>query len=49
MLSRLVRDNGFSMQWAARIIEYEDDQKSVVYTPGHEGRVPTGCAAIGSG
>lgn len=38
MLSRLVRDNGFSMQWAARIIEYEDGQKSVIYTPGHEGK-----------
>lgn len=38
MLSRLVRDNGFSMQWAARIIEYEDGQKSAIYTPGHEGK-----------
>lgn len=38
MLSRLIRDNGFSMQWAARIIEYKDDKKSVIYVPGHEGK-----------
>lgn len=37
-LSRLIRDNGFSMQYAARVIEYEDGQRSVIYTPGHEGK-----------
>jgi hypothetical protein len=35
MLSRLVRDNGFSMQWAARV---RRRQKSIIYTPGNEGK-----------
>jgi hypothetical protein len=38
MLSRLVRDNGFSMQYAARVIDYEDGQQSVIYLPGSEGK-----------
>lgn len=38
MLLRLVRDNGFSMEWAARIVDYEDGAQSVVYLPGTEGK-----------
>jgi hypothetical protein len=38
MLSRLVRDNGFSMQYAARVVDYEDGQQSVIYLPGSEGK-----------
>lgn len=30
-LSRLVRDNGFSTQYAARLLDYEDGQRCVVY------------------
>jgi hypothetical protein len=32
MLSRLVRDNGQSMQYAARIADFADGEKTVVYT-----------------
>jgi len=31
-LSRLVRDNGYSTQYAARLLDYEDGQRCVVYT-----------------
>jgi hypothetical protein len=30
-LSRLVRDNGYSTQYAARLLDYEDGQRCVVY------------------
>lgn len=30
-LSRLVRDNGYSTQYAARLIDYEDGQRCVIY------------------
>jgi hypothetical protein len=30
-LSRLVRDNGYSTQYAARLIDYEDGQRCIVY------------------
>ena len=30
-LSRLVRDNGYSTEYAARLIDYEDGQRCVVY------------------
>jgi hypothetical protein len=32
VLSRLVRDNGYSTQFAARIADYEDGQQSMAYT-----------------
>jgi hypothetical protein len=32
-LSRLIRDNGFSKQYAARINDYEDGEQQVVYLP----------------
>lgn len=33
MFSRLIRDNGYSTQYAARITDYEDEQQQVVYLP----------------
>jgi hypothetical protein len=38
MLSRLVRDNGQSMQFAARIADYADGEQSVVYTLGSDSK-----------
>lgn len=38
MLSRLVRDNGFSLQYAALVIDYDDGEQSVIYVPGYEGK-----------
>jgi hypothetical protein len=38
VLSRLIRDNGHSLQYAARIADYEDGQQMVIYTPGAEGK-----------
>jgi hypothetical protein len=38
-LSRLVRDNGFSKQYAARITDYEDGEQQVVYLPWSEDAV----------
>jgi hypothetical protein len=35
-LSRLVRDNGYSTQYAARITDYEDGEQRVMYRPGSE-------------
>jgi hypothetical protein len=35
-LSRLVRDNGYSTEYAARLIDYEDGQRCVVYVPYRE-------------
>ncbi len=35
-LSRLVRDNGYSTEYAARLIDYEDGQRRVVYVPHRE-------------
>lgn len=37
-LSRLVRDHGFSLQYAARILDYEDGESCVVPMPGTEGK-----------
>jgi hypothetical protein len=36
--SRLIRDNGFSLQYAARIIERGDAEPIVVYKPGSQGK-----------
>ena len=33
MFSRLIRDNGYSTQYAARITDYEDGEQQVVYLP----------------
>lgn len=33
MLSRLIRDNGYSTQYAARITDYEDGEQRVMYLP----------------
>jgi len=33
MLSRLIRDNGYSTQYAARITDYEDEEKQIMYVP----------------
>lgn len=38
-LSRLIRDNGFSMQYAARINDYEDGEQQVVYLPWQEATI----------
>ena len=38
MISRLVRDHGYSMQYAARITDYDDGQQMVSYMPGVEGK-----------
>jgi hypothetical protein len=38
MLSRLIRDNGHSLQYAARIVDYEGGEQMVIYTPGTEGK-----------
>ncbi len=38
-LSRLVRDNGYSTEYAARLIDYEDGQRCVVYVPYREDKV----------
>jgi hypothetical protein len=35
-VSRLVRDNGYSTQYAARITDYEDGQKRIMYYPPSE-------------
>ncbi len=35
-LSRFIRDNGFSKQYAARINDYEDGEQQVVYLPWQE-------------
>jgi hypothetical protein len=35
-LSRLVRDSGYSTEYAARLIDYEDGQRCVVYVPYRE-------------
>jgi len=35
-LSRLVRDNGYSTEYAARLMDYEDGQRCVVYVPYRE-------------
>jgi hypothetical protein len=37
-LSRLIRDNGYSTQYAARIVDYEDGEQMVVYTLGAESK-----------
>ena len=39
VLSRLVRDNGYSLEFAARIVEHEDGTKQVI---------PTAAAAVGT-
>ena len=36
-MSRLVRDHGFSMQYAARIIDYEDGKQVIAWRPGSVG------------
>lgn len=36
VFSRLIRDNGFSKQYAARITEYEDGQMQIMYLPYQE-------------
>jgi hypothetical protein len=36
ILSRLVRDNGYSTEYAARLIDYEDGQRCIVYVPHRE-------------
>jgi hypothetical protein len=38
MISRLVRDHGYSLQYAARITDYDDGQQMVSYVPGVEGK-----------
>lgn len=37
-LSRLIRDNGCSTEYAARIVDYEDGQQTVVYALGAESK-----------
>jgi hypothetical protein len=39
ILSRLVRDNGYSTEYAVRLIDYEDGQRCVVYVPYREDKV----------
>lgn len=38
MLSRLIRDNGHSLQYAARIADYEGGEQMVMYSPGEAGK-----------
>ena len=38
MISRLVRDHGYSLQYAARITDYEDGEQMISYMPGVEGK-----------
>ncbi|MFN8160589.1 MAG: hypothetical protein U0R52_06030 [Solirubrobacterales bacterium] len=47
-LSRLVRDNGFSTQYAVRLLDYEDGQRCVVYVH-REDNQSGGCTATASG
>jgi hypothetical protein len=37
-LSRLVRDNGYSLNYAARLVDYEDGEQMVVYLAASEGK-----------
>lgn len=37
-LSRLVRDNGYSLNYAARLVDYEDGEQMVVYLAPSEGK-----------
>jgi hypothetical protein len=37
-LSRLVRDNAFSTAYAARIVDHEDGEQQVIYTPNAESK-----------
>lgn len=37
-MSRLIRDNGFSLQYAARIVDYEDGEQCVVWNPSPGGK-----------
>ena len=37
-LSRLVRDNGYSLNYAARLVDYEDGEQMVAYLPNPEGK-----------
>jgi hypothetical protein len=38
-ISRLVRDHGFSLEYAARIFDYRDGEQSVMYVPSHAGKL----------
>jgi hypothetical protein len=37
-LSRLIRDNGYSLNYAARLVDYEDGEQMVAYLPNPEGK-----------
>lgn len=36
--SRLIRDNGYSTEYAARVADYADGARTIVYTPGSESK-----------
>jgi hypothetical protein len=49
MFSRLIRDNGHSLQYAARIVDYQDGEQMVIYTPGAEAKRFIACVTTTTG